>query len=92
MPGSPQKQLWWMTIELICLCFLIRDFGKKKCIMNCKVYRAILSAQIQPNSSEYIGQSFREQIDNDLKHTSKATQDFLRQKKMCCSAMAMSIT
>lgn len=36
--------------------------------MNTKVYRAILSTQIQPNASKHIDRSFRQQMDNDPKN------------------------
>uniref|UniRef100_A0A667YPJ5 Transposase n=1 Tax=Myripristis murdjan TaxID=586833 RepID=A0A667YPJ5_9TELE len=37
--------------------------------MNSDVYRAILSAHIQPNATKLIGQRFTVQMDNDPKHT-----------------------
>ena len=49
--------------------------------MNSEVYRDILSAQIQPNAAEIIGRRFTVQMDNDPKHTAKATQEFIRAKK-----------
>ena len=36
--------------------------------MNSEVYRAILSAHIQPNATKLIGRCFRVQMGNDLKH------------------------
>uniref|UniRef100_A0A3Q3XJT5 V-ets avian erythroblastosis virus E26 oncogene homolog 2 n=1 Tax=Mola mola TaxID=94237 RepID=A0A3Q3XJT5_MOLML len=48
------------------------------------VYRAILSIQVQPNVAKLIGViglQFKVQMDNDPKHTVKATQDFLKAKK-----------
>ncbi len=48
---------------------------------NSEVYRDILSAQIQPNAAKLIGQRFIVQMDNDPKHTAKATQEFLKVKK-----------
>ncbi len=44
--------------------------------MDSEVYRDILSAQIQPN-----GRHFIVQMDDDPKHTAKATQEFLKVKK-----------
>ncbi len=44
--------------------------------MNSEVFNAILSAHIQPNDTKLIGRSFTLQMDNDPKHTAKATQDF----------------
>ncbi len=49
--------------------------------MNSEVFRAILSAHIQPNASELIGRRFTVQMDNDPKHTAKATKEFLKGKK-----------
>ncbi|CAJ0949444.1 unnamed protein product [Ranitomeya imitator] len=49
--------------------------------MNSEVYRDILSAQIQPNAAKLIGRRFIVQMDNDPKHTSKATQEFMSAKK-----------
>ncbi len=60
--------------------------------MNPEVYRGILSAQIQPNGAKLIGRCFIVQIDDDPKHTPKATQEFLKVKKMEYSAMAKSIS
>ena len=44
--------------------------------MNSEVVRAILSAHIQPKVSELIGRHFPVQMDNDPKHTAKATKEF----------------
>lgn len=49
--------------------------------MNSKVYRDILSAQIKPNAAKLIGRHFTVQMDNDPKHTAKATQEFFKEKK-----------
>ncbi|MCJ8739407.1 hypothetical protein PDJAM_G00046810 [Pangasius djambal] len=49
--------------------------------MNSEVSRALLSAHIQPNATKLIGRRFTVQVDNDPKHTAKATQDFLKAKK-----------
>ncbi len=49
--------------------------------MNSEVFRAILFAHIQPNASELIGRCFTVQMDNDSKHTAKATKEFLKGKK-----------
>ncbi len=49
--------------------------------INCEVYRDILSAQIQSKGAKLIGRRFIGQIDDDPKHTAKATQEFLKVKK-----------
>ncbi len=49
--------------------------------MNSEVYRDILSAQIQSNAAKLTGRCFIIQMDNDAKHTAKATQGFLKVKK-----------
>ncbi len=46
--------------------------------INSEVYRDILSAQIQSNAAKLIGQRFIVQMDDDPKHTAKATQEFLK--------------
>ncbi len=58
---------------------------------NSEVYKYILSAQIQPDGAKFIGRSFIVQMDNDPKHTAKATQEFLKVKKVEYSAVAESI-
>lgn len=40
-------------------------------------YRYTLSSQIQPNAAKPIGWSFRLQIDNESKHITKPTGEFL---------------
>ena len=49
--------------------------------MNSEVYRTQLSAQIQTNTAELIRWCFIVQMDNDPKHTVKATQELSRAKK-----------
>ncbi len=49
--------------------------------MNSEVFRAILSAHIQPNASELIGRRFTVQMDNDPKHTCKSNQRVFEGKK-----------
>ncbi|KAG2458785.1 TCB1 transposase, partial [Polypterus senegalus] len=49
--------------------------------MNSEVFRDILSAQIQLNAVKLIGWCFMIQMDNDPKHTAKATQEFIKAKK-----------
>ncbi len=60
--------------------------------MKYEVYRDILSAQIQPNTAKLIGRCFIVQMDDDPKHTAKATQKFLKVKNVEYSAMAESIS
>src|SRR4029434_10164871 len=63
------------------LVFIDDVTADKSSRMNSEVFRAILSAQIQPNASELIGQRFTVQMDNDPKHTAKATKEFFKAKK-----------
>ncbi len=48
---------------------------------NSEVYGDILSAQTQSNAAKLIGRCFVVQMDDDPKHTAKATQKFLKVKK-----------
>ncbi len=74
------------------LVFIDDVTADKSSRMNSEVFRAILSAHIQPNASELIGRRFTVQMDNDPKHTAKATKEFLKGKEVDCYAMAKSIT
>ncbi len=47
---------------------------------NSEVYRDILSAQIQSHAAKLIQRRFIVQMNNDTKHTAKATQKFLKVK------------
>ena len=49
--------------------------------MNSEVYRAVLSAQIESNAAELLRRCFTVQMDNDPKHTVKATQELPKAKK-----------
>ena len=49
--------------------------------MNYEVYRNILFAHIQTNSAKLIGWRFTVEMDNDPKHTVKATQEFFKAKR-----------
>ncbi len=49
--------------------------------INSEVYRDILSAQIQSNAAKLIGRRFMVQMNDDPKHTAKATQEFLKVKQ-----------
>ncbi len=60
--------------------------------INSEEYRDILSAQIQSNVEKLIQRRFRVQMDDDPKHSEKATQEFLKVKKVEYSAMAESIS
>lgn len=46
--------------------------------INCDIYRALLSAPTRPNAAKLIRQQLK--MDNDTKHTAKATQGFLKAK------------
>uniref|UniRef100_A0A8C5LNK9 Transposase n=1 Tax=Leptobrachium leishanense TaxID=445787 RepID=A0A8C5LNK9_9ANUR len=58
------------------LVFIDDVTADKSSRMNSEVFRAILSAHIQPNAAELIGRRFTVQMDNDPKHTAKATKEF----------------
>ncbi len=60
--------------------------------MNSEVYRDILSAQIKPNAAKLSRRCFIVQINNDTKCTAKATQEFLKIKKVKYSGMAKSFS
>ncbi len=63
------------------LVFIDDVTADKSSMMNSEVFRVILSAHIQPNAPELIGRRFTVQMDNDPKHTAKATKEFLKGKK-----------
>uniref|UniRef100_A0A8C5N2V1 Transposase n=1 Tax=Leptobrachium leishanense TaxID=445787 RepID=A0A8C5N2V1_9ANUR len=63
------------------LIFIDDVTADKSSRMNSEVFRAILSAHIQPNAAELIGRRFTLQMDNDSKHTAKATKEFLKGQK-----------
>lgn len=63
------------------LVFIDDVTADKSSRMNSEVFRAILSAHIQPNAAELIGRRFTVQMDNDPKHTAKATKEFLKGQK-----------
>ncbi len=46
--------------------------------MNSKVYRNILSANLEKDATKLIGRSFIIQQDNDPKHSAKETKEFIR--------------
>lgn len=48
--------------------------------MKSTVFTLILAVKIQANAEKLIGRHFILQIDNDLKHTTKATQELLKKK------------
>lgn len=52
---------------------------------NSGVFGAILFFEIQADPAEVIGQCFTVQLDNDPKHTGKATQELVKAKK--CSIL-----
>ncbi len=61
-------------------------------ILQSQGIHTILSAQIQSNAAKLSGWRFIVQVDNDLKHAAKATQEFLKVKKVDYSSMAKSIS
>ena len=64
------------------LVFIDGVTADKRSRMNSEVFWPMLSAHIiQPNASELIGRRFTVQMDNDLKHTAKATKEFFKAKK-----------
>ena len=63
------------------LIFIDDVTADKSSRMDSEVFRAILSAHIQPNASKLIGRCFTVQMDNDPKHTAKATKEFFKAKK-----------
>ena len=66
------------------LVFIDDVTADKSSRMNSEVFRAILSAHIQPNASELIGRHLHlhtVQMDNDPKHTAKATKEIFKAKK-----------
>ena len=60
--------------------------------MNSEVYRAQLSAQIQPNAAKLIRWCFTVQMDNDPKHDVKATQEVLKAKKKSDNGQVSHLT
>lgn len=50
------------------------------CRIDCEVYGATLSAQIQTDATKPIGQSFTAQTENDPKQTVKATESLSKQR------------
>ncbi len=58
-----------------------------------EVFRAILSAHIQPNASELIGRRFTVQMDNDPKHTAKQPKSFWRERSgLLCNGQVNHLT
>ncbi len=75
------------------LVFIDDVTADKSSRMNSEVFRAILSAHIQPNASELIGRRFTVQMDNDRpKAYCKSNQRVFEGKEVDCYAMAKSIT
>ena len=71
-----------MAANGTCSLVFIDDMtADKSSRMNSEVFRDILSVQIQPNASKLIGRCFTVQMDNDPKHTAKATQYLFKAKK-----------
>jgi len=51
-----------------------------------EAYRGVMPAPIQPNAGKWIGLCLTVQMNNDPKHTAKATQEFSREKENSLSA------
>ena len=75
------------------LVFIDYVTADKSSRMNSEVFRAISSAHIKPDASEFIGRHFTVHMDNDPKHTAKATKEFLRQRSgMLCNGQVNHLT
>ncbi len=75
------------------LVFIDDVTADKSSRMNSEVFRAILSAHVQPNASELIGRRFTVQMDNDPKHTAKATKEFWRERSgLLCNGQVNHLT
>ncbi len=70
------------------LVFIDDVTADKSSRMNSEVFRAILSAHIQPNASETHWTALHSADGHDPKHTAKATKEFLKGKKWTVYAMA----
>ncbi len=79
---------WRWVIGVLCINGVTED---KSSWVNSEVNRDILSAQIQSNGTKLIGRHCIVQMDDDTKHTAKATQEFLMVKKVEYSEMAKSV-
>lgn len=78
------EELEWACMASNCtgsLVFIDDVTKDRSSQMKSEVHRDILSAQIEPNAAKLIGWRFTVQIDNDPKHTAKATQKFFKAKK-----------
>ena len=60
--------------------------------INSEVYRAIISAQIQPNAAKLIRWLFTVWMDNDPKHTAKSNPRTSGGKEMEYSSMGKYVT
>jgi len=82
-PGGGSVTAWacMAAKETGSLVFIDDVTADKSRRMNSEVFRAILSAHIQPNASELIGRRFTEQMDKDPKQTAKATKELFKAKK-----------
>ncbi len=75
------------------LVFIDDVTADKSSRMNSEVFRAILSAHIQPNASELIGRRFTVQMDNDPKHTAKQPKSFWRERSgLLCNGQVNHLT
>ncbi len=73
------------------LVFIDDVTADKSSRMNSEVFRAILSAHIQPMLQNSLGRRFTVQMDNDPKHTAKATKSFWRERSgLLCNGQSIT--
>lgn len=84
----------WLPMELVGNLLFINDVtADKSRRRTAEVYKGNITCSDSAKCFNTHWTLFRVQIDNDLKHTSKATQDFLRQRcGMFCSGQASHLT
>ncbi len=75
------------------LVFIDDVTADKSSRMNSEVFRAILSAHIQPNASELIGRRFTVQMDNDPSILQKQPKSFWRERSgLLCNGQVNHLT